>query len=197
VHHIHQTEGFIIDSKNTGQADRVLFVFTEKLGLVAAAAKSVREMRSKLRPHLQEGMQSRFSLVHGKSGWRVTGAEQVVSWFEILSGDSLKQSIFARVSFLLRRFLHGEEPHQELYNLLSHGFTFLRDLESEKKKLDAFEALIVLRVLNLLGYVGKNSVAESLWSIPYIWNRPLLGTVEAHYEEVLVHINRALRESHL
>lgn len=51
--------------------------------MLYASAKSVREERSKQRYALQEFSHARVTLVRGRSGWKVTGAEAIADLYAL------------------------------------------------------------------------------------------------------------------
>jgi len=54
MHHIHHTEGIILESRNFGEGGKYYSIFTRDLGMVYASAQGVRKMSSKLRFILQD-----------------------------------------------------------------------------------------------------------------------------------------------
>jgi DNA repair protein RecO (recombination protein O) len=49
MHHIYHTEGFILSSRNVGEANKILTIYTREIGFVKALAQGVRLVKSKLR----------------------------------------------------------------------------------------------------------------------------------------------------
>ncbi len=72
-YHLYQTKGVVLDSRNIGEENELLFVFTKELGLVSVFAKSIKKAESKLRPSLQKFSWVWLSLIKGKTNIRVTG----------------------------------------------------------------------------------------------------------------------------
>ncbi|MCI0542607.1 DNA repair protein RecO, partial [bacterium] len=124
-HHIYQTRGFVVGSTAYGEADKLVHLFTEDLGLVSAIVKSVREARSKLKCSLQDFTYARLDLVRGKEMWRMTDAEEITRLSPRESPDKVR--ILAGIFSLLRRFVHGEERDAKLFETLHNIFFFLKD----------------------------------------------------------------------
>ncbi len=183
-------------SKNSGLADRSVYIFTEELGLVIAKARSSREIRSKLRGHLQECTQGVFSLVRGKAGWILVGAESVEHWDKNFGAGSERLKLFVRISVLLSRFINGEEQNRRLYGLLESAFLNMKNLADEHKTLGEFETLLVIRILDCLGYVEDRPFLKELSFEKISWQDGL-QKIRPIKQDVLVHINRAFKESHL
>ncbi len=195
---IHTTPGFIIDSKTYGEAGKTLSIFTRDLGLIRAVAQGVRLEKSKLRYYTQDFSLGIFSFVRGKEFWRLTSAQELDAGFKIsdlTTGHS--QELIARLALLLRRLLHGEEPHQELFACIESCARFLAEQkEISDEHMKALESLIVLRIMDALGYIGKDGTLEKFKGSDQI-STALLD--EAKGERMLInqHINKALKESHL
>ncbi len=78
-HVIYQTEGIVLGKRDFGEAERMLYVYTEKFGMVNAIAQGVRYVKSKLRYNLDLFAYGNFSLVAGREIWRITDAEEIKS----------------------------------------------------------------------------------------------------------------------
>ena len=64
-----------------------------------------------------------------------------------------------------------------------------------KESLLNIEAILVLRILNNLGYIGENEVLQNLIKSPFEEN--LVFEVSKDRAKVLHQINKALKETHL
>ncbi len=201
---IHTTPGFIIESRPSGEAGKLLSIFTRDLGLVWAIAQGIRLEKSKLRYHSQEYSLGEFSFVRGKEFWRLTSANELIVEGKKSQIDSTKESkenftseLIGRIALLLRRLLHGEEAHPELFEHVEASFLFTeKHSKLSPEQLQTLESIIVFRILHLLGYVGTDKnldarlVAEPLSLV-------LLDEMMGQRTNMNRHINKALRESHL
>ncbi|MCI0619637.1 DNA repair protein RecO [Candidatus Wolfebacteria bacterium] len=188
----YHTEGLVLKSFNLGEADRAYHIFTRDLGLVYAKAQSVRELKSKLRPNLQELSHGAFSLVRARDVWRVTHADAEAHFFSELSGDSVRMDMVRRVLKLLRRLLPQEEPYAVLYQSVVHGLLFLVRYPLRGAELENFEVLLVLRILNQLGYLGGSGAFGYVLAAPHI-NDMHVAEVGRVRHRAVYEINRALR----
>ena len=66
MHHIYHTEAFVLGSRNVGEANKMLSLYTRELGLVYAHAQGIRLGKSKLRFGLQDFSHATVDLVQGK-----------------------------------------------------------------------------------------------------------------------------------
>lgn len=192
MHHIYHTEAIILGSKNYGETGKYYSIFTRDLGMIYASAQGVRKMSSKLRFVLQDFSYVKIDLVQGKDFWRVTSASKT-NMLGMLTKDKEIFQIVSNVSNLLKRLLAGVEPNQELFSDLISGFSILE--KSKIEDLQNIEAVIVLRILNNLGYIGGNEKLQNIVKSPFEEN--LIFEVSKSRNEVLHQINKALKETHL
>ena len=206
MYRVETTPGFIVDSRLSGEAGKILMIFTRDLGLIQTTAQGIRLEKSKLRYHTQNYSFGSFSVVRGKEFWRLTSAQGVkdsetfgqglrTDYLGSLSRDQIE--LIARVASLLRRLLNGEEVHPELFDIVEAGVRFLRTsdrLNVEQTK--TFESVFVLRILDALGYIGRDdSIDDAVTTAAFSAN--LLDILTSKRPMMNQHINRALRESQL
>jgi len=194
-YHIYHTEALILSHTNTGESNRYYKLFTKDLGLVGASAQGVRHLRSKLRYSLQTLSYAHANLVRGKNTWRIVRAESI-SAFDSLKKAPQKRAIIARVSGLLARFLHGEGRNKELFDEMMSASAFLESNDFTKDELDAVEIILVMRILNDLGYWGRHEKLER-FTAGGIWDREIVGELKSKKSEALKTINSAIKETQL
>ena len=192
-YHIYTTDGIILRRTPFGEANILLHILTEDLGLIIASARSARLSSSKLRSALQEYAQVSVSCVKGKNGWKITNVVEKGSFF--FEYEEYLHKTVSQVASLLLKMIQGEAPHHEIFQIVKTGFDFLKSL-SEKDILN-FETLIVLRVLHQLGYVVIDSNTEIFLKDTVEWNNELLEKIRENKINIIETINRALKESHL
>jgi hypothetical protein len=206
---IHTTPGFIIDSRPSGEAGKLLMIFTRDFGLVMASAQGIRFEKSKLRYYTQDYSFGAYSLVRGKEFWRLTSAAAYPagapdSSRQLLENDGksvtfenqLGSMLVARIALLLKRFLQGEEPNIDLYDCVEGSIGFLlANPKLDSRLLGAFESLAVLKILDALGYIGSDPVLDGLVTIGI--SIPALEAAAVQKAAINRHINKALKESHL
>ena len=193
MHHIYHTEGIILGSRNFGEAGKHYFIFTRDLGMVTASAEGVRKISSKLRYVLQDFAYLKIDLVSGRNIFRVTNASKSGALEQITKNPETFK-VFANVARLLKRLLAGVEPNEALFADLLNGLSILEKIE-KKADLPNIEAIIVLRILNNLGYIGENYTLENLIKSPFEEN--LVFEISKDRTKVLRQINKALKETHL
>jgi DNA repair protein RecO len=206
MYQIHTSPGLIIDSKPYGEAGKILVIFTEDYGLVYATAQGIRLEKSKLRYHTQEYSLAVFSLVRGKEFWRLTSAAPIgpAQLGPALSPRQFSPvqinpqvTLTAKISLLLKRLLHGEDAHPELFTCIMAARNFMEEQpELSVQNTEILESLIVWRILKMLGYIGKEvGLEENLETAPL--SLELLSRLMPKRALLNKHINKALRESQL
>lgn len=193
MHHIYHTEGIILGSKNYGEAGKYYSIFTRDLGMVYASAQGVRKMSSKLRFILQDFSYLKIDLVQGKDFWRVISASKT-NKLEQLSRNSQTLKIFFNITNLLKRLLTGVEKNELLFSDLVNGLSILEKGETSED-LQNIEIIIVLRILNNLGYIGGDEILQNLIRSPFEEN--LIFEATKKRRRILSQINKALKETHL
>lgn len=193
MHHIYHTEGIILSSKNYGEAGKYYAIFTRDLGMINASAQGIRKISSKLRFVLQDFSYVKIDLVRGKDFWRITSASKTNKLENILK-SSFNVEIFANISRLLKRLLAGEYPNQALFADLLSGLHFLEKSKNEIESQN-IEMIIVLRVLNDLGYIGNNEMLKNITKSPY--EDGLIFEANKSRSKILFEINKAIHETHL
>ncbi len=193
MHHIYHTEGIILGSRNYGETGKCYYVFTRDLGLIFASAQGVRKLSSKLRYVLQDFSYIKVDFVKGKEFWRITSASKT-NVLESLTKDSGKFEVLFNVSKLLKRLLAGEDANKTLFLDVLDGLLILEN-SKDVGELANIEVVLVLRILDNLGYIGGDKKLEYLVKSPF--EKELVFEISKNRKNVLNEINRALRETQL
>ena len=117
------TEGIVLSKRGAGEANTVVIILTNNLGLLRASAKSARREHSKLRYALEPFTIARFSFIRGKSEWKLIGAEQVSR--PLCVAPVKNRAAAGRIARLLSRLVQGEESSPALYTTVADGFGLL------------------------------------------------------------------------
>lgn len=193
MHHIYHTEGIILGSQSSGEAGKYYYIFTRDLGMIYASAQGIRKISSKLRFVLQDFSYVKIDFVRGRDFWRITSASKT-NELESLSKRPETLEILVKISQLLKRLLAGEDANPELFADLLKGLYILEKTEIVEE-LRNIEMVIVLRVLDNLGYIGGNEDLKNLVKSPF--EDELLFEISKNRTYILSEINKALHETHL
>lgn len=193
MYHIYTTEGIVLKRANFGEANIILYILTQDLGLIIASAQAARLGVSKLRPSLQEYSLSIFSVVKGKNGWKVTNAIAKENFF--FSYPEYTHGLLGHVVSLLIKMIPGEERNVEVYNVIKGGYKHL-DLVTEDK-IEDMECLIVLRILFCLGYVVLDDETRYFLDDINKWSEESLSNMREKRKTIIAIINKSLKASQL
>lgn len=186
----YHTDAVVLGSREQGETDRTVALYTREFGLVWARASAVRTDASKMRYALTHYSRAHVSLIKGKRGWRAAGAAaDVVAVGK--GGEGVRA--FARASALVLRLVAGEEHNAYLFDTLADAHAAL--LSADTQAVPAIELVCVARVLYALGYLSPAAVGSALFAHTAYYPEAL--PAEDTHDELLRSINRALAETHL
>ena len=195
-YHLYHTDGFVLRAWPVGESGRLYDLFTARLGRVMARASAVRELKSKLRYHLQDLNLVRLSLVRGQVGWRIVNAE---SNNLDLSQSALvreKRLAIARLARLLGRLVVAEGRRLNVYQEFECSLIFLTLENLTPTALANYEIMTVLRLLETLGYwPGSDSLKLFARLAP--WRLELVESFTPHRALAAALIEEAIYHSHL
>ena len=194
MHHIYHTNGFILSSRNTGEANKMLTIYTAEIGLVRAFAQGVRLHKSKLRFTLQDFSYAQIDLVRGREIWRVASAKHISS-FPLARSNPQSLLLITRVCRLLERLCIGESPNENIFNDFIQAMHILDDENIPVSSREALELHLVLRIMNSLGYIGDSEMLSKYLLTSFDQSKTELLLKER--QSIIAHINKALNESQL
>jgi len=194
MHQIYHTHGLILSSRNTGEANKMLTIYTREMGLVRAAVQGIRLHKSKLRFSLQDFSYANIDLVRGRDIWRVTSAANISS-FPYARSSRPSLLLIARISALIERLCDGEESNENIFDDFIQCLYLLDDTNISVSSREALELHLVLRIMNILGYIGESEMLLRYISSPFDESK-IEGLLKER-QSIITHINRALNESHL
>lgn len=197
-HHIYHTQAIVISSRNYGEANKILTLYTRELGLIRAVAQGIRLSKSKLRFALADYSLARVDLVKGREVWRVTSATYVKS-FGSLTQTIPGVSILSHTVKLLERLLPGEDPHENIFDDVVTAYEYLTSkIDSPPAGGEFFEVTelcLVLRILKSLGYISTKE--EYKTHVEGVFDPSAIVFDTLPKKTIIFEINRALRESQL
>lgn len=191
-YHVYTTAGIVLKKRSTGEQNTLLYILTQDLGLIIASARSTRTAKSKLRGMIEEYSYGYFSLVKGKNGWKLTNVSQELNFF--FDSPEYSRRTLAQVASVLIKMIQGETPHKKVFEVVCSGFNFIKKIE--ENNIYPTEILMVLRIMNELGYVEADGEIKSLVS-ENEFSLHLLEEVERNKIKIVGVINKAIKESQL
>jgi DNA repair protein RecO (recombination protein O) len=195
-HTKYQTEGIVLGGYDFGEANRYFNIFTKDFGLIGARAQGIRELKSKLRYNLQDLSYSKISLIRGKSAWKITDAQEIKNIAGGFSNNVLKMQTSVRALSFLRRMLSGEGRNNLLFDIIINGLSHLEKENLSEKDIGNLEILLVLRVLNNLGYLNSLGSFSDFIKSP-LYTKDLLENLEKVKIKAVKEINYSIEASQL
>ena len=196
MHHIYQTEGFVLRTRPAAEESKTIRLMTKDLGVVEARAQGVRRSASKLRFALQEFSYCKVSLVRGKEVWRIVNAVPLENAFFILRGKPEALATVARILLLVGRLVSGEEEHAELFDIVRASIESLANDAFSQQEILLAESVFVLRILAALGYASPDPRLKEVIVSKDLDKAALVAA--APYGRLMIDsINASLKESQL
>jgi recombinational DNA repair protein (RecF pathway) len=191
----YQTEAVVMGSRESGENDRAIALFTREFGLVWAKAIGVRKETSKMRCAVPLYARAQVALVRGKHGWRLAGAISLGAppRARTRSAGPSGLSVFARIASLTLKLVGGEEQNVYLYDTLTEAHS---SLTYGCEAGSTIELLCVARVLYALGYLSADALGTSLFAHT-AFAEPHMAEATELRDPLLASVNNALSAAHL
>ncbi len=178
-----------------GEKDVFLSIFTREFGFVYAKATGVRTQSSRLRFSLQPMTLCFVSLVHGKTGWILTNATFLKSFY-FESRKQFQKYTISRIIHLLSRLYVGEEADVELFDFLEQELNRSTEDSFDIERLKQLEIFIVFRMLEKLGYIEQDPVVKPILN-KNIFTQEIEDYIQTNRQHITPFINNAIRTSGL
>lgn len=189
------TRAIILKSEQVGEKDVFLSLFTREFGFIYARATGVRTTHSRLRFALQPMTLSFVSVVHGKSGWVITNATFLRSYYFDSEHIFQKQTL-SKIIFLLNRLYIGEESNVYLYDFLEENLTMISKSTDTAQDMKLHEVFTVFKMLEKLGYIENDKMVKPLLDTE-ICDQVVREYILENQKLITPFINNAIRTSGL
>lgn len=124
----YRTQGFILKKTDRGEADRIFTIYTKDFGKLELLAKAERKIKSKLRGGLELFYLSDIEFIQGKTHKTLTDAI-LINNFKNLKKNLKRLKIAYQISEVLDDLVKGQEPDEEIWQLLNETFERLDKLK--------------------------------------------------------------------
>jgi DNA repair protein RecO (recombination protein O) len=112
-----KTEGIILKSNHFNELDRILTIYTKKLGKVKISAKGVKKIESKLRYSIEPISYVQLILVEGKN-FLILKDAIIKNQFLNIKKDLEKLKIVKEIAEIIDEAIVGEEKDEGVWSLL-------------------------------------------------------------------------------
>lgn len=189
------TNAIVLRTEDVGEKDVLVSLFTREFGFVFAKASGVRTQSSRLRYALQSMSLGFFSLVHGKTGWKLTNATFFKSYYFESHMQAQKQTL-ANILHLVGRLYVGEEPHPDLFDFIEEKLALMASPDMKADDVRQLEIFIVFKTLEKLGYIENHATVKPL-AITDTYSSELSSYIRENLKQITPFINTAIRTSGL
>jgi len=147
----YRTEGLIFKKRNQEEADQLFTIYTKDFGKLKILGKAIRKTKAKLRGNVQLFFLSEIEFIQGKTYKILTDALLIKNFPEIKK-DLKKLKVAHRIADLLDLLVKGQEPEEEIWNLLEEVFNKLNNLQFTIFSLQLIYYYFLWNLLTALGY---------------------------------------------
>jgi DNA repair protein RecO (recombination protein O) len=143
-----KTKAIILKSADSNEVDRLLTVYSEKLGKVNISARGVKKLESKLRCSIETITHTQMILVEGKN-FLILKDSVILDQFLKIKKNPEKIKIAQKLAELIDEAIIGEEKDENIWKLAL--FT-LRSIEEDKISIKSAIADFQRNLIKFLGY---------------------------------------------
>lgn len=146
----YKTKAFILHQEDSGEADRILSLYTKDYGLIEVVAKGERKLTSKLRAFLQPFSLCDIEFVQGKNAKTVINS-QVVEDFYSVKKDLQKLVCATNISNIILKTITDSQKDENIWSLILITFSLLDKITNETD-IKILYYFFVIKLLSLTGY---------------------------------------------
>lgn len=153
---IYKVEAIVLTRRNTGEADRVLTLFTKEYGKIRAIAKGIRKIQSHRGPHAEVFNRVIAMLYQGKTPLDLVNEITPLETYQMLRKylDRVNTAYF--LCELIDRMLPERQEHRDVFTLLTRELRRLDDLTVANTTILREE--FARELLRELGFLEKNKL---------------------------------------
>ncbi len=147
----YRTEGVVLRTRQTREADEIFTLYTKEFGKIDVIGRSIRKSRSKLRMNMSLFSYVEIGFIQGKSYNTLTDVV-LVSDFGKTKKTLGKLSLFYRISEVLLSLVYGQEKDEKIFLFLLKSFQKIEETNLSREKIELFFCFFSFRLLYFLGY---------------------------------------------
>lgn len=114
----YKTQGIVVGREDVADSDRMFSIFSKDFGRVEVAGKAIRKINSKLKGGIDLLYLADIEFVQGKHRKTLTDAFSLEK-FKNISESPEKFMIASRICGIVDEFIGGQEPDEQIFNLLN------------------------------------------------------------------------------
>lgn len=165
---LYTTEAIVLKRKNTGEADRILTLFTKEHGKIRVIAKGVRRIKSRRAGHLELFSRVFVTIHKGKSLDIVTEATRSIDATSISTTHDLTRLAFTYfLCELVDQLTAERQEHADVFTLLKDSLQYIA-LDPLPENQKQFSYKTTLGVLRALGFLPPTVSVPESELVPFI-----------------------------
>lgn len=143
-----KTRGIVIKEVSTGEADKIITIFTGSQGRISALSKGGKRPKSKLAAGSQILSYGEYVLYSGKDMYSVNSCEVIEPFYEIRN-DMIRLTYAAHILDIVLELVQENQPSPRLLKLLLNT---LHMLTKTQKQPELISCIFELRAISIAGY---------------------------------------------
>ncbi len=143
-----KTKGLIIREVNTGEADKIVTIFSRNRGRISALAKGARRPRSKLVAGTQFLSYCDYLLFSGREMYSINSCEVLEPFYEIRN-DMIRLTYAAHFVDIINDVVQENQPSPRVLQLLLNSLHMLSKTDKEP---ELIARIFELRFLSIMGF---------------------------------------------
>jgi DNA repair protein RecO (recombination protein O) len=164
-------EGIVLKRKNSGEADRIITLFTKEKGKLVVTAKGIRRITSKRAPHLEVFSRGRLLLHRGHYRDTISEIEPLATYAD-LRNHLGRVSVAYYLCEVIDVLLPEQQEHRDVYSQLTQALVIL----DRGNPADDYIQVFTEKLLILLGFLSAQrrlSTEEVLAYVEQLTERKL------------------------
>lgn len=164
-------EGIILKRSNTGEADRILTLYTKRQGKAKLLGKGIRRINSRRSGNLELFNRVKAHVVKGKTFDLITEVE-TIKGFGAFRRNLPKVAVAYQLVELVERLTPEGVENQEVFSLLDGALT---QLASGGEATEELNSEFAVKLLQILGFWPKDRLFVGNWQsfVESIIEKPL------------------------
>ncbi|MFA6308216.1 MAG: DNA repair protein RecO [Clostridia bacterium] len=143
-----KTKGIVVRQVNTGEADKIVTIFSKDLGKISCSAKGARRPRSSYVAATQLLCYSDFVLFKGRDMYSINSCDVIESFYDIRN-DIARLTYASHMSEIINDVIMEGQPSKRVLQLFLNS---LHMLSNTDKSAELIIRIFEIRLLSILGY---------------------------------------------
>ncbi|NLD48523.1 MAG: DNA repair protein RecO [Clostridiaceae bacterium] len=143
-----KTKGIVIKEVNTGEADKIITVFSKDRGKMSCSAKGARRPKSRMSSGTQLLCYSEFVLFKGRDIFSINSCDVIESFYNIRN-DVEKLTFAAHMTDIISDIIQENQPATKVLQLFLNSLYMLAKTD---KLPEQIIRIFELRLLTIIGY---------------------------------------------